>query len=203
MTSSVNAGLAAVVRRFGPPEVIGIELVNTPTPGPGQVRLRVQAAGVGPWDVQVRSGKSPVPRSLPLVIGAELAGVVETVGFGVSSVAVGDVVYGVTNPFHGGPPSSRSPMWRGSVSGPPCSPPSRRGGPGRRLHGAPDGRARRHLGRDATFHPASGKRRSVDDAARLRGAPRWWGGAEPRGKAHRLGARCSPPSCLIPRSTWC
>ncbi|HZJ52879.1 MAG TPA: NADP-dependent oxidoreductase [Myxococcaceae bacterium] len=97
MTSSVDAGLAAVVRRFGPPEVIGIELVDTPPPGPGQVRVRVQAAGVGPWDVQVRSGKSPVPRPLPLVIGAELAGVVETVGPGVSSVAVGDVVYGVTN----------------------------------------------------------------------------------------------------------
>ena len=97
MTSSVDAGLAAVVRRFGPPEVIQIETTKVPAPDAGQVRVRVQAAGVGPWDVQVRSGKSPVLRPLPLVIGAELAGVVETVGFGVSSVAVGDVVYGVTN----------------------------------------------------------------------------------------------------------
>jgi NADPH:quinone reductase-like Zn-dependent oxidoreductase len=97
MTSSIDAGLAAVVHRFGPPEVIQVEPVGTPAPGSGQVRLRVQAAGVGPWDVQVRSGKGPIPWPLPLVIGAELAGVVETLGPGVASVAVGDVVFGVTN----------------------------------------------------------------------------------------------------------
>jgi len=97
MTSAVDAGLAAVVHRFGPPEVIQIETATVPGPDAGQVRLRVQAAGVGPWDAQVRSGRSSTSRPLPLVIGAELAGVVETVGPGVSSVAVGDVVYGVTN----------------------------------------------------------------------------------------------------------
>jgi NADPH:quinone reductase-like Zn-dependent oxidoreductase len=97
MTSAVEAGLAAVVHRFGPPEVIQIETATVPAPDAGQVRLRVHAAGVGPWDAQVRSGRSSTSRPLPLVIGAELAGVVETVGPGVSSVAVGDVVYGVTN----------------------------------------------------------------------------------------------------------
>ena len=97
MTSSVNAGLAAVVRRFGPPEVIGVEIVDTPPPGPGQVRLRVQAAGVGSWDAQVRSGMSPTARSLPLVLGGDLAGVVESLGPGVGAVGVGDVVFGVTN----------------------------------------------------------------------------------------------------------
>lgn len=97
MTSAVDAGLAAVVHRFGPPEVIQIETATVPAPDAGQVRLRVQAAGVGPWDAQVRSGRSSTSRPLPLVIGAELAGVVETVGPGVSWVAVGDVVYGVTN----------------------------------------------------------------------------------------------------------
>jgi NADPH:quinone reductase-like Zn-dependent oxidoreductase len=97
MTSSVDAGLAAVVRRFGPPEVIGIEPVGTPPPGPGQVRLRVQAAGVGSWDAQVRSGKGPTAQSLPLVLGGDLAGVVESVGPGVAAVGVGDVVFGVTS----------------------------------------------------------------------------------------------------------
>jgi NADPH:quinone reductase-like Zn-dependent oxidoreductase len=97
MTSSVDAGFAAVVRRFGPPEVIRIEPVATPPPGPGQVRLRVQAAGVGSWDAQVRSGKGPTAHSLPLVLGGDLAGVVESVGPGVATVRVGDVVFGVTN----------------------------------------------------------------------------------------------------------
>ena len=97
MTSSVEAGLAAVVHRFGPPEVIQIERVGTPPPGPGQVRLRVQAAGVGSWDAQVRSGIGPTPQSLPLVLGGDLAGVVESVGPRVAAVGVGDVVFGVTN----------------------------------------------------------------------------------------------------------
>jgi NADPH:quinone reductase-like Zn-dependent oxidoreductase len=97
MTSSGDASLAAVVRRFGPPEVIGIETVDTPTPGPGQVRLRVQAAGVGSWDAQIRSGLSPTARSLPLVLGGDLAGVIESVGPGIGAMVVGDVVFGVTN----------------------------------------------------------------------------------------------------------
>jgi NADPH:quinone reductase-like Zn-dependent oxidoreductase len=97
MTSSVEAGLAAVVRRFGPPEVIQIETATVPAPDAGQVRLRVQAAGVGPWDVQVRAGKGPTAHLLPLVLGGDLAGVVESVGPGVAAVGVGDVVFGVTN----------------------------------------------------------------------------------------------------------
>ncbi|HUM12660.1 MAG TPA: NADP-dependent oxidoreductase [Myxococcaceae bacterium] len=97
MTSSVDTGLAAVVRRFGPPEVIRIEPVATPPPGPGQVRLRVQAAGVGAWDAQVRSGLGPIAHSLPLVLGGDLAGVVESVGPGVAALEVGDAVFGVTN----------------------------------------------------------------------------------------------------------
>jgi len=97
LRASVEAGLAAVVRRFGPPEVIGIESVDTPPPGPGQVRLRVQAAGVGSWDAQVRSGKGPTALLLPLVLGGDLAGMVESVGPGVDALAVGDVVFGITN----------------------------------------------------------------------------------------------------------
>lgn len=92
-----SVGLAAVVRRFGAPEVIQIEPVHTPPPAAGQVRLRVQAVGVGPWDAQVRSGRSPTAQSLPLVLGADLAGVVESVGPGVASVRVGEVVFGVAN----------------------------------------------------------------------------------------------------------
>lgn len=97
MTSSVDTGLAAVVRRFGSPEVIGIEPVGTPPPGPGQVRLRIQAAGVDSWDAQVRSGKGPSAQSLPLVLGGDLAGLVESVGPDVVAVGIGDAVFGVTS----------------------------------------------------------------------------------------------------------
>jgi NADPH:quinone reductase-like Zn-dependent oxidoreductase len=88
--------LAAVVHQFGPPEVIRIESVSVPPPGPGQVRIQVHAAGVGPWDVRLRSG-ARVPRpSLPLVLGGELAGVVESLGPEVDSVQVGDAVFGIS-----------------------------------------------------------------------------------------------------------
>lgn len=72
---------------------------KAPIPGAaeGQVLVRVKAAGVGPWDVLVREGKSAVHQSLPLILGADLAGVVETVGDGVSGFHPGDEVFGVTN----------------------------------------------------------------------------------------------------------
>ena len=59
--------------------------------------MRVRAAGVGPWDAWVRSGKSALPQPLPLTLGAEFAGVVEAIGEGVSGIAVGQPVFGATN----------------------------------------------------------------------------------------------------------
>ena len=88
--------IGAVIRRFGPPEVIRIAPVTVPAPGTGQVRVRVHAAGVGPWDLAIRSGRTSPPPSLPLVLGAELAGEVESVGPGVDSLDVGDLVFGVS-----------------------------------------------------------------------------------------------------------
>jgi NADPH:quinone reductase-like Zn-dependent oxidoreductase len=91
-----TTALAAVVHRFGPPEVIRVEPVTIPPPGAGQVRIRVHASGVGPWDVRLRSGAvTPLPH-LPVVLGAELAGVVESVGPDVVSVQVGEAVFGTT-----------------------------------------------------------------------------------------------------------
>jgi NADPH:quinone reductase-like Zn-dependent oxidoreductase len=92
----VTTALAAVVHRFGQPEVIQIEPVSVPPPGAGQVRIRVHASGVGPWDVRVRSGTAvPLP-ALPVVLGADLAGVVESLGPDVTSVQVGEAVFGTT-----------------------------------------------------------------------------------------------------------
>jgi NADPH:quinone reductase-like Zn-dependent oxidoreductase len=90
-----TTALAAVIHGFGPPEVIRIESVIVPTPGPGQVRIQVHAAGVGPRDVRLRSGGELRP-PLPAVLGAELAGVVESIGPDVGTVQPGDAVFGST-----------------------------------------------------------------------------------------------------------
>ena len=88
---------AARVHRFGPPDAIVIERVPRPTPGEGQVLVRVAAAGVGPWDGWIRAGRSVLPQPLPLTPGSDLSGVVEAVGAGVAGLRPGDEVYGVTN----------------------------------------------------------------------------------------------------------
>ncbi|HMF58785.1 MAG TPA: NADP-dependent oxidoreductase [Vicinamibacterales bacterium] len=73
------------------------EQVLRPTPGHGEVLLRVEAAGVGPWDAWIRAGKSALPQPLPLTPGSDLSGEVVAVGPEVPDLRVGDQVYGVTN----------------------------------------------------------------------------------------------------------
>ncbi len=85
------------ILQFGPPNVIVSENLSKPEPGNGQVLVRVQAAGVGPWDALIREGKSGINQPLPLTLGSDLAGVVEAIGPGVSGFKAGDEVYGVTN----------------------------------------------------------------------------------------------------------
>jgi len=61
------------------------------------------AAGVGPWDALLREGQSGVPPTLPLILGSDIAGIVDVIGAGVSAFSVGDEVYGLTNQhFTGG-----------------------------------------------------------------------------------------------------
>lgn len=89
---------AVRIRRFGPPEVVVIEDVPVPSPGPREVLVRVAAAGVAPWDTQIREGKSKVSPQPPLTLGSDLSGTVAAVGSDVTDFATGDDVYGVTNP---------------------------------------------------------------------------------------------------------
>ena len=89
---------AVQIHRFGPPDVILVEDIPKPSPGKGEVLVRVAAAGVAPWDAIIREGKSKVSPQPPLTLGSDLSGVVETVGSEVSEFAIGDEVYGVTNP---------------------------------------------------------------------------------------------------------
>lgn len=88
---------ACRVHRFGPPEVISFEDAPRPTPGEGEVLVRVKAAGVGPWDGWIRAGKSVLPQPLPLTLGSDLSGVVEAVGPGVTGLMPDAIVFGVTN----------------------------------------------------------------------------------------------------------
>ena len=89
---------AARIHSFGPPDVVVVEDVPMPLPGPGEVLVRVMAAGVAAWDAIIREGKSKVSPQPPLTLGSDLSGVVEQVGPGVSDFAPTDEVYGVTNP---------------------------------------------------------------------------------------------------------
>jgi NADPH:quinone reductase-like Zn-dependent oxidoreductase len=89
---------AVRVPRFGGLEVVEVQDVPVPSPGPNEVLVRVAAAGVAPWDAIIREGKSEVSGTAPLTLGSDLAGVVDRVGDGVKDFRVGDAVYGVTNP---------------------------------------------------------------------------------------------------------
>jgi NADPH:quinone reductase len=77
---------------FGPAENLRYEEVDDPTPGPGQVRIRVAAAGVHLIDTLIRAGRQggpfPLPQ-LPMTPGREVAGVVDAVGAGVAGSWVG------------------------------------------------------------------------------------------------------------------
>lgn len=84
---------AVVVREFGGPEVMRLEEAPAPTPGPGQVTIRVQAVGVNPVDAYIRAGTYARKPALPYTPGTDIAGTVASVGTDVTRVAVGDRVY--------------------------------------------------------------------------------------------------------------
>jgi NADPH2:quinone reductase len=84
---------AIVVRAFGGPEVMKIEEVAEPSPGAGQILIRVRAIGVNPVDTYIRSGTYARKPNLPYTPHADIAGTVEAVGTGVSKVKAGDRVY--------------------------------------------------------------------------------------------------------------
>jgi NADPH2:quinone reductase len=84
---------AILVHEFGGPEALRFEEVATPTPGPGQVLVKVHAAGVNPYDTYMRAGTYAIKPQLPYTPGSDAAGVIEAVGSGVSKVRTGDRVY--------------------------------------------------------------------------------------------------------------
>ena len=88
---------AARFSRFGGPEVLQIVDLPDPHPGPGQVRVAVRAAGINATELKLRSGEVDFGDGLPQTTGRDVAGVVDEVGAGVTAVAVGDRVFGVSD----------------------------------------------------------------------------------------------------------
>ncbi|MBX3195682.1 MAG: NADP-dependent oxidoreductase [Microbacteriaceae bacterium] len=90
---------AAVYDTTGGPEVLRVDDVADAVPGPGEVALRVRAAGLNPFDSKMRSGFIPSDAPFPRRIGSDVAGTVEAVGEGAvyadgSPVEIGDEVLG-------------------------------------------------------------------------------------------------------------
>jgi NADPH2:quinone reductase len=87
---------AIQVHHFGGPEVLVLEEIPTPKPGPGEVLVHVRAAGVNPYDTYMRTGTYAVKPPLPYTPGSDAAGTIEAVGPGVTKVKAGDRVYTAT-----------------------------------------------------------------------------------------------------------
>lgn len=84
--------MAIEMQETGGPEVLRLVSKNVPNPGPGEVLIRVEAAGVNFGEALQRAGVYPVSAALPLVPGSEVAGVVVAVGAGVSALPEGSRV---------------------------------------------------------------------------------------------------------------
>jgi NADPH:quinone reductase len=84
---------AIQVQQFGGPEVLVLEEIPTPKPGPGEVLVHVRAAGVNPYDTYMRAGTYAVKPSLPYTPGSDAAGTVDAVGPGITKVKPGERVY--------------------------------------------------------------------------------------------------------------
>lgn len=90
---------AVLMREFGPPEVLVLAEVPDPVPGPGQVLIEVDAAGIAFVETQVRAGRGPNPAmqpTLPAIPGNAVAGTVTATGPGVDAAVVGTLVVSTT-----------------------------------------------------------------------------------------------------------
>ncbi len=92
------------LQSFGPAEQLELQNVPTPSAGPGEVLVRVIAAGVNPVDWKIRSGAmaAAFPVKTPATLGWDAAGVVAGIGADVDSFKVGDAVFFFADFAHGG-----------------------------------------------------------------------------------------------------
>ena len=95
---------AVRIHGFGGPEVLRYEDAPKPVVKAGDVLVHIRAAGVNPIDWKVRSGymKEAFESRLPMILGVDMAGVIESVGDNVTGFKAGDAVYGYLGVPHGG-----------------------------------------------------------------------------------------------------
>ncbi len=87
---------AAVIREFGDPSVFTIAEVDTPTPRPGHVLVKILAAGVNRFDHYIREGSVVSELQFPHILGADAASEIAEVGAGVDTLRIGDRVVPMT-----------------------------------------------------------------------------------------------------------
>jgi NADPH:quinone reductase-like Zn-dependent oxidoreductase len=114
---------AARMHRYGGNEVVVVEEVRMPTPGPGEVLIRIEAAGVNPVDWKIREGymSKVLPVTFPYTFGCEIAGVVEGVGDGVTRFRDGDLVFGYPDLMRAGAFAERIVMREDEIALAPAS----------------------------------------------------------------------------------
>lgn len=100
---------AAICRRYGPPSAVSVETVPAPVPGPGELLIVVEAAGLTSGDARIRGARAPggmgpmirlafgLTRPRRPILGREFAGRVAALGTGVDEFRVGDAVFGITD----------------------------------------------------------------------------------------------------------
>jgi NADPH:quinone reductase len=87
--------MAAAIDRFGPPSTLKLHRLPVPNPGPHEVLIAIDTAGVGSWDASIRDGswRKPGRPRFPLVPGVDGAGIIVAKGARVHRLRVGDRVY--------------------------------------------------------------------------------------------------------------
>lgn len=83
---------AMTITEFGPPEVLKLQDMPKPSPGPGQLLVEVHAAALNPVDTKIRKGLHG-PKQFPLIPGYDVSGVVTEIGPGVENFKAGDAVF--------------------------------------------------------------------------------------------------------------
>lgn len=92
------------IHRYGGAEVLALDRVAVPVPGPGEILVRVAAASVNPIDWKMRAGhlRDVFPLAFPRVLGRDCAGAVIALGAGVTGIGHGQAVAGVADPANDG-----------------------------------------------------------------------------------------------------
>lgn len=85
---------AIAIKQFGTADELQLLNLPIPTPGSGEILIRIAASGVNPVDVLIREGfAADAHPQFPIIMGVDLAGIIESVGLGVTEFKPGDTVY--------------------------------------------------------------------------------------------------------------